>query len=91
MMLRYIVTKTAQYCSETISQIYYNKPTKFWGKNFVHLNVYNYNSHVIMNSWDYTSINTVLTPRGTKKKFQFLRKKGFTKNRQIICALYFTN
>jgi len=76
MMLRYIFTKTSQYCSEAISQIYYTKPTKFWGKNFVHLNVYNYNSHVIMNSWDYTRISTVLTPRGTKKKVLISKEEG---------------
>jgi hypothetical protein len=70
-MLRYIFTKTAQYCSETISQIYSNKPTKVWGKNSVHLNVCNYNNHIIMNSWDYTRINNVIefSLPGAEKKF----------------------
>lgn len=78
MMLRYIITKTAQYCSETISQIYYKKPTKVWGKNFVHLNACNYNSHVLMNSYGYTRISTVteFSHPGDKKKGLISKEEG---------------
>ena len=76
MLPRYIFTKVAQYSSEIISQIY-DKPTKVWGMNFDHLNLCSYNSHVIINSWDYTMINSVTEFSLTqdKKKQVFISKK----------------